>query len=186
MHYHAEIYLPTNEDVEAQVKALMAPYCEHDHDNGWWDWYEIGGRWQGAHDHYDPSTDIRNYEKCWLCDGTGYRNDELGRKARADDPTYTCNGCGQYEGGWKHGPMGPGLQLKHASKWVQHAADVEAVETVRDDLTATTLILPGEVLRDEYWNGEAWVKTEFTGPVKPELAKRNITTGFLVTVDYHS
>ena len=59
-----------------------------------WDWYEIGGRWTGELvDDYDPYRDPDNLEDCWICKGTGKRDDELGRKARIEDPTYTCNGC---------------------------------------------------------------------------------------------
>jgi len=32
-------------------------------------------------------------ENCHCCDGTGLRNDKLGREARKEDPNYTCNGC---------------------------------------------------------------------------------------------
>lgn len=58
-----------------------------------WDWWQIGGRWTGWLGNYDPTTDPENFERCALCDGTGKRNDALGKQAREDDPTYTCNGC---------------------------------------------------------------------------------------------
>jgi len=32
-------------------------------------------------------------EECQICEGTGIRNDELGKQQRAKDPSYTCNGC---------------------------------------------------------------------------------------------
>jgi DnaJ-class molecular chaperone len=32
-------------------------------------------------------------EECKICEGTGIRNDELGKQERAKDPSYTCNGC---------------------------------------------------------------------------------------------
>lgn len=32
-------------------------------------------------------------EDCYCCDGTGIRNDKIGKEARIQDPNYTCNGC---------------------------------------------------------------------------------------------
>jgi hypothetical protein len=32
-------------------------------------------------------------EKCELCDGTGIRNDNLGKEIRKKDPSFTCNAC---------------------------------------------------------------------------------------------
>ncbi len=59
-----------------------------------WDWFQIGGRWTGLLDpSYDPAKDPRNQKPCDLCNGTGLRNDEVGQKQRALDPTYGCNGC---------------------------------------------------------------------------------------------
>ena len=32
-------------------------------------------------------------EDCSICEGTGMRNDDLGKKTRKENPEYTCNGC---------------------------------------------------------------------------------------------
>ena len=32
-------------------------------------------------------------EDCKICDGTGVREDEIGKKAREKDKEYKCNGC---------------------------------------------------------------------------------------------
>lgn len=59
-----------------------------------WDWWTIGGRWNGYFDsRYDPRSDPDNLEPCYICGGTGKRDDALGREHRATDPSYTCNGC---------------------------------------------------------------------------------------------
>lgn len=59
-----------------------------------WDWWTIGGRWQGALDKdYDYTKDERNWETCRICYGSGMRSDVLGCNERAKDPNYTCNGC---------------------------------------------------------------------------------------------
>lgn len=39
---------------------------------GYWDWYDIGGRWTGVLDpEYDPYTDPLNFTDCERCDSTG-------------------------------------------------------------------------------------------------------------------
>ena len=76
MHYHAEVwvqkeFLDKFPDslrllcVQDAVTAALAPYDENDCDDnsGWWDWYQIGGRWTGTHvPGYDPNTDPENIE----------------------------------------------------------------------------------------------------------------------------
>lgn len=63
--------------------------------NSHWDWWVIGGRWNGwlAPPEAQPEKDPDNWNECWLCQGSGFRNDELGKQARAENPEYTCNGC---------------------------------------------------------------------------------------------
>ena len=59
-----------------------------------WDWYQVGGRWEGKLvEGYDAKDDIRNYEKCTYCKGTGLRDDEIGNERRAEDPDWGCNAC---------------------------------------------------------------------------------------------
>jgi hypothetical protein len=74
-----------------------------------WDWYVVGGRWNGAFDKYDPAADPRNYQRCTMCGGTGRRDDALAREWRAKDPSYTCN-CNWCDG--------TGKELKWNSDWV--------------------------------------------------------------------
>lgn len=59
-----------------------------------WDWWSVGGRYAGKFvPAYDPAKVPGNHEQCWLCQGTGMRNDELGMRQRSIDPGYKCNGC---------------------------------------------------------------------------------------------
>lgn len=72
-----------------------------------WDGWRVGGRYGGRlAPGYDPRKDPANLETCWLCHGTGMRNDEIGRAARLADPSYTCNNC-----------SGAGKSIKFESKW---------------------------------------------------------------------
>jgi hypothetical protein len=93
-----EVTDPTNrEEIEAAVQFQMEPYDENGEwfaDGSRWDWYQIGGRFTGVLDDYDPSTDPRNIHTCDLCKGTGVRPgglEEFGREWF--DGCHGCNGC---------------------------------------------------------------------------------------------
>lgn len=74
---------------------------------GYWDWWCIGGRWNGMllGDEYNAYEDERNYQSCRMCQGTGKRDDELGRQQRLLHPGYSCNVC-----------SGTGREMKFPSK----------------------------------------------------------------------
>lgn len=74
-----------------------------------WDWYQIGGRWTGVLDNYNPDKDPKNIEICWLCQGTGKRNDAIGEQAREKNPNFTCNGCD-----------GKGERVKWPTQFAEH------------------------------------------------------------------
>jgi len=107
-----------------------APDLSEDHKYGWirvrggevveivdrtnpsakWDWWAVGGRYSGRLiPGYDPESASANREACFLCQGTGLRNDEIGNAQRVIEPSYTCNGCG-----------GTGRSIKFPTKWRQH------------------------------------------------------------------
>src|SRR5438105_14919384 len=81
------------DDFEEKVARAMGP-SEEESGCSFWDFYQIGGRWTGLFDGYDPEKDPKNIVKCDLCHGTGKRDDKIGRKARERDPSYACNACG--------------------------------------------------------------------------------------------
>lgn len=104
-----------------------------------WDWWTIGGRWTGyLRPEYDPTKDPRNLATCWLCQGTGKRNDELGRKQRETDPTYTCNGC-----------SGSGKEVVFPSKYASppEGGNVAPVSHVIKLLEAGEDVLPFALVR---------------------------------------
>jgi hypothetical protein len=81
-----------------------------------WDWYQVGGRFNGYFDvEYDPDTDPENQEVCFICRGTGKRDDDLGRARREEDPTYTCNGCG-----------GKGTKVSWPTQWKARGSSAQA------------------------------------------------------------
>ena len=66
MHFHCEVHIPESskdDPVNLTVEELMAPYCEHDGPHGFWDWFQIGGRWKGQHmAFYNPDKDPANHD----------------------------------------------------------------------------------------------------------------------------
>lgn len=203
MHYHAEVWLPELKDVHNQIEKAMAPFSENDYQTekiieydeeywrnpqGFWDWWQIGGRWTGAHTGYDPYEDERNVKRCLICGGTGFRNDQTGVKARRNDPSYTCNGCGTWDeetGEWKHGRWGAGRTLRWSTDFEPHLGDMLPVGEVKEDLSCYTLIVKGQAIHKEIWNGSEFKTTGFDGNVLNKLDELGITDGYLVTVDYH-
>ncbi len=48
MHYHAQLVIPPTDNIEAAVKQVLAPWDvngDNENPRPFWDWYEIGGRW---------------------------------------------------------------------------------------------------------------------------------------------
>lgn len=96
-------------EVEQAIAEQMEPFSEEG--KGWfgdgsrWDWYQVGGRFTGLLDGYDPKKDPRNVETCNLCAGTGKRKDMV--------VVHGCNGC-----------SGKGRQTKWPTQWAKHDGDV--------------------------------------------------------------
>lgn len=185
MHYHAEIVIAPGQE----LADIMAPYEEEyteDDVKGFWDWWQIGGRYTGRKTGYKPKDNDANWETCRLCNGTGYRLDDVGRRMRTGAPSYTCNGCGRIvDNKWTHGERGPGMALKWPTQWEPYAGDICAVSDTPEDLTCYTLIVNGSAYHMEEWTGKEWVETDFDGNVAKKLKALGVTKGILVTVDYH-
>jgi len=85
--------------VESVIDRLLAPYEEKDEWGGEgtrWDWYQIGGRFTGLLDGYDPTTDPANFETCRYCEGTGVTtqavaNEYPAYQDRVGMPCIQCN-----------------------------------------------------------------------------------------------
>lgn len=95
-----------------------------------WDWWVIGGRWTGAFTpDYDPTEDPRNISTCYLCKGTGKRDDELGKDERKRNPEYGCNGCN-----------GTGKSVNFS--FVKHEGDIMPVSKVPKTVIPYSLVTP--------------------------------------------
>jgi hypothetical protein len=202
MHYHAEVYIPPNvNEVKEYIEEVMVPHSEYYqeedgpeeyNENGIYDWYQIGGRWMGAHTNYDydPTSDPQNTQTCNICGGTGFRNDPIGLKFREEASSYTCNGCGVFDEEtkqWTHSKFGPGIKVKWPTQWVEYDGDVIDIKQLKDDFSCYTLIVGDKVFLCENWTGKEFVTNcEFDGNVIKKLTEFGITEGRVATVDYHS
>lgn len=171
MHYLAFVLIPTDGDPQEAAASLMAPYSEHDNENGWWDFWSIGGRWSGLISGYEPDKDPANIETCRLCGGSGTRRDMVVANG--------CNGC-----------RGTGKRVKWPTQWGFHEGDVVTASEARahagkDNGLPYTLVGPGGlVTMKERWNGETFAEQpEHDATVRAALDKHE---GRVAVVDYHS
>jgi hypothetical protein len=181
MHYSAIVIVPgETTDIDHAVAAVMQPYREDDR-HGFWDWYQIGGRWTGLVSGYDPTKDPDNIEVCWICQGSGMRTDRLGQELRAENPAYTCNGCN-----------GTGRAVKWPTEWAKHPGDIASVADVISSGAVSFAVIP--------YNGPAVLRETYHAGIKyPECFKDTFQFDAIVTrilfehesdiaivVDYHS
>ena len=86
-----------------------------------WDWYQIGGRWTGFFDGYEPNDDPELLETCDLCGGTGdratFRNEPVGVQHESG-----CNGC-----------LGAGKRVPWPTYWPRRAEDAIPAQTLTEE-----------------------------------------------------
>ncbi len=170
-HYLAAVVVPartTRIDAEEYVRSALAPWSEEVREDGFWDWWQIGGRWTGIYSGFDPSTAPENIEECWLCRGSGVRPD--GRSAGG------CNGCD-----------GQGRRAKWPSSWAAHDGDVQPVASLLRPSSRMpfTLVVPDvTIMHKEVWNGVAWIPDASDEDMRVMLAR--MPSAWFAVVDYHS
>lgn len=189
MHFLHYIILPRGTvDFERVIAQLMKP-----HEGDEWDWYQVGGRWTGELSGYKPEQDPANVEECEQCGGTGFRSDLLGLSQRAEDPTYTCNGCGTWNAEtklWAHGEHGPGRRLKWATQWAGHTGDILPValldpSTIDAHIPYSFQTPDGTWIRKETWNGETFTQDpEFKAKFLEAL--NTYTQSSIAVIDIHN
>ena len=207
MHYFATVLIeecPHDEaGIKAAVEKVMAPHeerwepspgCDPDDEDddgihsGHWDWWTIGGRYTGRWSEYEPASDPRNWEVCFLCHGTGMRTDERAREWRKENPDYTCNGCGIVEGSENQRFGIPrGMSLKFAANWVRNEFDIIPVKKllVLPVNPSYAIVTPDGFLARENWDGSTFHPVD-SWP-KVYLSKlREFPDHTAVIVDYHN
>jgi hypothetical protein len=179
MHYYATVITPLDGSVDKAVAYMMRPHCENDgaNEQGFWDWYVIGGRWTGKWTGYDLRKDPRNYERCFLCQGSGRRPNAESFGQEWLEWSGGCNGC-----------MGTGKSLKFAADLPRHEGDIQPADDVlqrfETDGFPATFITPDGVWHAEYWDGDNFQTAPgFEDQVREQLGKYAALTA--VVVDYH-
>lgn len=170
MHYYALVEIPNDVPVDEAVAEVMEPYRERwdedtaDYNDGFWDWYQIGGRWKGVLDkNYRADEDPDNQELCRYCNATGVRTD-----IRVSGGCNVCNGSG--------------VAVKWPTDWKSHPSDVAYRGDMTDDDKPFTLILSSGYASKEHWNGKEF--EDLSG--KLDEAWNNLDPATrLVVVDYH-
>lgn len=167
MHFSALVIIenPDERPIDEQVSDVMD---QHKH---LWDWYQIGGRWSGLADRYEPDKDPQHIVECRLCGGTGTRPDMV----VADG----CNGC-----------LGTGKHTTWPTEWKRHDGDVFPIAQLTEGAMRnvhTVLSGSDEFLSERYepWrpSGETFVKQD-----KPsaEWLKSYYENATAVVVDFHN
>ena len=139
--------------------------------NGFYDWYQIGGRYSGHKiKDYNPELDIRNWKKCYTCNGTGYRFDDI------------CNVCGKwnkylhkYEG-WK---ISKGITLEWPG-WNNLDVNILSVSNIISNIHEVFCY------RVIYKDINIKKGSNFNGNLKKFIKEYNIKNGYFVTIDYHN
>jgi hypothetical protein len=192
VHFYALVVIPADGDVDELVAQAMAPFDDSadSPDRLLWDWYQIGGRYTGSLSGYDPWSDPSLLETCEYCGGSGLRDDDVGRAARAADPAYTCNGC-----------RGSGERWIWSTGWPRHDGDVvDAVDVIvrlpellPDERLPYAIIVHGSEtpILCERWNGEEMEQVLDADGIRAAMAAvlhTRLRAGLrdrVVVVDYH-
>ena len=131
MHYSNIVIVKGSENLERSVESVIGTASEEN--GGWWDWYQVGGRWTGFFDGYEPDKDPLLMETCNLCGGSGKRTDMKVLEG--------CNGC-----------QGKGKSLKWPTQWPtreQDAIPLHALTQEHVDKAYAVVMTNGERFAEE-------------------------------------
>lgn len=209
MHHHAELIMPPCDDISKAVEQIMTPYSELNSPTGFFDYYELGGRYSGRKMflQLDPvrlsefQEDLKTATKDLKSFSDKYAQvtEQLWKR---DFPEHDINDCPFL-------PIIPGSSLYRPS-------DICTLDQIPSELQPyATLIackafdVPQPRLEFAYfesiWNGRTWQKTTWDGYVisalndyeksinrfrldKEELIKewQPHNKWICVTLDYHA
>ena len=178
MHYSNLVIIEATDDIDSAVERAMGPSEEN---GGFWDFFQIGGRWTGLFDGYDPEKDPANRETCFICRGTGTRHDwPQGTSQSWIAKCGGCNGCG-----------GTGEAVKWPPQWARHKGDVASIESLTDEQYARFYRVVDGV-RNATYGGDDYLpwreRDHFVKRERPPLdwLKREYPGHLAVIVDNHS
>lgn len=130
-------------EIETAVQFQMAPFDENDEwfrDGSRWDWYQIGGRFSGMLDGYNPDADPANLQTCKTCGGSGVRPG--GGEQFGEEWFKACNGC--------NGCNGTGNSSVWPTSRRAHDGDIALVRDV--NLSKFDADAPYAFLHDRHWH----------------------------------
>jgi len=181
MHYSNLVIIRRDdeESLDAAVETAMGP---HEDRGGFWDWFQIGGRWSGVLDGYDPQADPQNQRLCEYCEN-GITTQAVADRfpAYKDHVGKTCIQC-----------KGKGFRPAWPTEWKQHPGDVMPLDKLTDEQYEKFYrIVDPEA---QTWGGERYepwhdkVEDRFQREPKPPLdwLKQTYKDHLIVVVDNHS
>ena len=203
MHEHAEIVIPPTDDVEAAVRQVMEGFIGED--TGlceWWDYWEIGGRYDGRKVLARIAAErLRAFQRELTSRQVTVSSVTSGKPTLFPDSQIVA-----VDALWREWFPDCGescLLFDHADPG--RAANVCVVAEVTQHLTCNRLIiarkwngkLDAAAMRvREFWNGVEWQDSRFDGFVLPVLREYSRVTEqcrwrveddwLVVTVDYHN
>lgn len=219
MHMHLEVLMPPTDNVEEALAKIMAPFDEGGSDeegnpntHGFWDWYQIGGRWGGAKIEARLGRDRLDAFHKALTE----RNVTVSGLQWGKQTLQPASQIEMVDALWSDMFPDSGLSVcpmfDHAPKVID--GDICRLSDVPEGLTAERVIIAGPswnddgsfsayyMISDDIWNGVMHVKTQWDGKLRTALEahsekikgyqdeyreKRTPKDDWLVvTVDYHS
>ncbi len=127
-HKYGYILVDSNNNVIKCVKRTNP--------NRKWDWWVIGGRWTGTFINDDPTKNPKNYERCFICEGSGSRLDMTGVDwSRKGNEMFPCIGSGC------NACYGSGMVLKHPPNF-ERSGDICPVAELKEDFTPFAFLTP--------------------------------------------
>lgn len=155
-----------------------------------YDWYQIGGRWTGTLDGYDPEKDPANIKQCNLCGGSGVRSDSVGivngfDKKVVDDPDNPRHG----QVGWCNGCQGAGRSVEWPTQYPVRDGDTIPVAELTEEQYAK---FHGVCVEGWDWFGSEdyipWAEgdSKFQPKSLPPIAWIKANGNFATVVDCHN
>lgn len=184
-HSTLVVFTKAQDNAEDDITRLMEPYDENAHWEDWpesgvpwsWDWYVIGGRWDGAMRGLDR---LGLSEPCTICFGSGTRPGGLGQFGQAwFDSMKGCNGC-HGTGKMQRDGFAFGDEYRTLERNACYPADIEA------EFSPFAFMTPdGTVHARQTWNGTTHTDTEGWQQMWTE-AKGAFADCLAVSLDVHA
>lgn len=186
MHYHLEIVMPPVENIENAIEAILAPFSEHDGEDGpnqnsFWDWWQIGGRYSGSKIEAACGGRLQEFRDWLNAEGVTVSGVQFGK------PTlYPADQRGKVDAKWAEmfPTAGPTCPLFDYSGKQMHG-DICEVGHMPDGLQAYSCIIAGpsfnngkydgplqanELLHKSIWNGCTHQDTTWDGTVESAIS----------------